>query len=164
MDLTTVHNSHSGLVASAKAFLQLSREDGQSMVETALSLVLAFSVAFLLFEASMLAYTYSVINNAAREGVRYAITHGADSSSCSGPSSGCGDSTAANVIAVVKSYAATSFHDISAMTVTVTYPDTTKAQPMSLVIVKVTYTFIPYFNFPALSSTLNLTSEGRILY
>ena len=43
------------------------------MVETAVSLILAFSLAFLLFEASMLAYTYSVMNNAAREGVRYAM-------------------------------------------------------------------------------------------
>src|SRR5258708_38792819 len=91
----------------------LLREDGQAMVETALSLILAFSLAFLLFEASMLAYTYSVMNNAAREGVRYAIAHGSDSSNCSGPSPGCGDTAATHVIDVVQSYAATSFHDIS---------------------------------------------------
>lgn len=149
---------------SAQRLRGLRRDDGQSMVETALSLILAFSVAFLVFEASMLAYSYSVINNAAREGVRYAIVHGTDSTSCSGPSAGCGDAAAANVVAVVTSYAATSFHDISAMTVTVSYPDATKSQPMSLVIVTVNYNFIPYFKFPALSSILHLTSQGRILY
>lgn len=148
----------------ARAFRGLQREDGQSLVETALSLILSFSVAFLLFEASMFAYSYSVINDAAREGVRYAIVHGTDSSNCSGPSSGCGDASAANVVAVVKSYAATSFHDISKMTVTVSYPDTTQSQPLSLVVVTVDYTFIPYFKFPALSSTLHLASKGRILY
>jgi Flp pilus assembly protein TadG len=134
------------------------------MVETSLSLILAFALAFLLFEVSMLAYTYSVMNNAAREGVRYAIAHGADSSNCSGPSTGCGDTTGANVTAVVRSYAATSFHDISGMTITVGYPDATKSAPLSLVTVTVNYTFVPYFKFPALSSTLHLTSQGRILY
>jgi Flp pilus assembly protein TadG len=133
------------------------------MVETAVSLILAFSLAFLLFEASMLAYTYSVMNNAAREGVRYAIAHGTSSSNCSGPSTGCGDTNAANVIAVVRSYAGTSFHDISAMTVTVAYPDATKSAPLSLVTVTVNYTFIPYFKFPSVG-TLQLTSQGRILY
>jgi Flp pilus assembly protein TadG len=138
------------------------------MVETAVSLILAFSLAFLLFEASMLAYTYSVMNNAAREGVRYAIAHGSDSSSCSGP--GCVDAAGDNVIAVVRSYAATSFHDISGMTVTVGYtdpptspPHLLASAPLSLVTVTVNYTFIPYFKFPAMS-TLHLTSQGRILY
>ena len=140
------------------------REDGQSSVEAALSLVVAFALAFLVFEASMLAYTYSVMNEAVREGVRYAIIHGSDSSKCSGPSTGCGDSTGANVVAVVKSYAATSFHDISGMKVTVSYPDATKSQPLSLVVVQLAYTFVPYFNVFALSSTLNITSEGRIIY
>ncbi len=134
------------------------------MVETALSLVLAFTMAFLVFEASMLAYSYNVISDAAREGVRYAIAHGSDSSNCSGPSAGCSDTGAANVKAVVKSYAGACLHDISGMTVTVTYPDATKSQPMSLVTVKVNYTFIPYFNFPALTNAFQVTSQGRILY
>ena len=139
-------------------------ETGQSMVETALSLVLAFTMAFLVFEASMLAYSYSVISDSAREGVRYAISHGADSSNCSGPSAGCTDPTAANVQSVVKSYAAMCLHDISSMTVTVAYPDATKSQPMSLVTVTVNYTFIPYFSFPALTNAFQITSEGRIVY
>jgi Flp pilus assembly protein TadG len=141
----------------------LAREDGQSMVETALSLVLTFAVAFLAFEGSMIAYSYNVMSDAAREGVRYAIVHGSDSSSCSGPSAGC-DAAAANVKAVVQSYAATCLHDISGMTVTVNYPDATKSQPLSLVTVTVNYTYVPYFNFPSLASALQLTSQGRIVY
>jgi hypothetical protein len=148
-----------------RAAQSLRREDGQSMVESALSLVLTFTLAFLLFESSMLAYTYSVMNNAAREGVRYAIIHGTNSSSCSGPSFGC-DSTAAGVTSVVNTYAANSFHNISStnMAVTVSYPDATKSQPMSLVTVKVDYAFVPYFKFPGLTNTLHTTSYGRILY
>ena len=152
------------LKLSSYARLVLKREDGQAMVETALSLILAFTLAFLLFDVSMLAYTYSVMNNAAREGVRYAIAHGSDSSNCSGPSPGCGDAPGANVIAVVQSYAATSFHDISSMTVVVNYPDATKSAPRSLVTVTITYPFAPYFNIPAMSTTMTLTSQGRILY
>jgi Flp pilus assembly protein TadG len=150
--------------APTAIFKAMRREDGQSTVEMALSLVLTFALAFLLFECCLLAYTYSVLNDAAREGVRYAVVHGIDSSSCSGPSSGCGDSTASNVIAVVKSYAALSFHNTSAMNVTVSYPDATQSQPSSLVIVSVSYTFVPFFSLFSSSSTLNLSSQGRILY
>jgi Flp pilus assembly protein TadG len=164
MTLISANGAQSCMQAWIKPLKELRGEDGQSMVETALSLILAFSMAFLVFEASMLAYTYSVLNNAAREGVRYAIVHGTDSSSCSGPSTGCGDSTAANVKAVVNAYAATSFHDISGMQVTVSYPDATQSKPMSLVVVNVTYKFGPYFNLFSVNSTLNLSSEGRILF
>jgi Flp pilus assembly protein TadG len=156
-------NARSSTGRLSRFLIAIRRDDGQAMVETALSLILAFSVAFLLFEVSMLAYSYSVINNAAREGVRYAIVHGTDSSNCSGPSAGCADASAANVVAVVTAYAATTFHDISGMTVTVSYPDGTSS-PQSLVTVTANYTFVPYFQFPALASTLHLTSQGRILY
>ena len=118
----------------------------------------------MLFEGAMLVYSYSVINNAAREGVRYAIVHGSDSTNCSGPSSGCTDTSAANVVDVVKQYAALTFHDTSGMTVTVDYPDATQADPLSLVTVTVDYTYIPISNLVSLSSNLSVTSQGRIVY
>jgi Flp pilus assembly protein TadG len=109
-------------------------EDGSLVVETALSLLVVMPMVFWLFEMCMLTYTYSVLGDAARQGVRYAIVHGTDSGNCSGPSSGCGDTSAANVKSVVNAAAAYSFHDLTRMTVQVTYPDLAsnpcfKAQP-----------------------------------
>lgn len=134
------------------------------MVEASLSLLAAFTLAFLLFEGAMLVYSYSVINNAAREGVRYAVVHGSDSTNCSGPSSGCTDASGANVVAVVQQYAKLSFHDISGMTVTVSYPDATQSDPLSLVTVSVNYAYVPFFNLNSISSSLTVTSQGRIVY
>jgi Flp pilus assembly protein TadG len=142
----------------------LAREDGQAMIETAVSLLTVTVVAFWLFEFSMFAYTYSVLNEAAHEGVRYAIVHGTDSGSCSGPSSGCGDTSGANVIAVVQNVAANTLHDMSAMTVIVGYPDATGSEPLSLVTVTVNYTFVPYLKLPGIQNTMQVTSQGRIVY
>jgi hypothetical protein len=52
---------------------------------------------------------------------------------------------------------------MSAMTVTVSYPDSTAAIG-SPVAVKVTYTYVPYLNFPQLANALTFTSQGKILY
>ncbi len=86
------------------------------LIEFALSVWTLFLLTFLIFEFCMTIYTYSVLNNAAREGVRYAIAHGTDSSTCSGPSTGCSDSTGASVTNVVKGYGKVSFHDLTSMT------------------------------------------------
>ena len=134
------------------------------MIETAIALFTATIVAFWLFELSMFAYTYSVLNVAARDGVRYAIVHGIDSGTCSGPSSGCGDVTGANVASVVQNMAANTLHDMSSMTVVVSYPDATGSKPLSLVTVTVNYTFVPYFNLPGIKDAMQVTSEGRIVY
>ncbi len=75
----------------------LGGDEGSMLIEFSLSVWVLFLMTFLIFEFCMAIYTYSVLSNAAREGVRYAIVHGTDNSSCSGPSSGCGDSTGSNV-------------------------------------------------------------------
>jgi len=112
----------------------------------------------------MLAYTCSVLNSAAQQGVRYAIMHGIDSSICSGPDTSCTNQTPySNVQAVVTNEASASLHNMSAMTVTVSYPDSTAAIG-SPVAVKVTYTYVPYLNFPQLANALTFTSQGKILY
>jgi Flp pilus assembly protein TadG len=151
-------------VALRRSARNLAREDGQAMIETAISLLTAIIVAFWLFEFSMFIYTYSVLNQAAHEGVRYAIVHGTDSGSCSGPSAGCSDTSGANVVAVVQNIAANTLHDMSAMTVNVGYPDATGSKPLSLVTVTVNYTFVPYFNLPGIKDAMQVTSQGRIIY
>ncbi len=136
---------------------------GSLVIETALALMLAFPVIFVVFEICMFTYTLSVLGDAARTGVRYAIVHGTDSSNCSGPSSGCADSGAANVQSAVEQDAANTLHDMSAMTVSVSYPDASSAPP-SRVIVAIHYTYVPYLNLPGLAQAMSATAEGRIVY
>jgi Flp pilus assembly protein TadG len=136
---------------------------GSAMVETTLSILLVMSMVFWGFELCLLCYTEAVLENALRMGVRYAIVHGADSTSCSGPSSGCGDPSGADVIAVVQKYAANSVNNVSGMTVTVNYPDGSSAA-LSRVIVSFKYPYVPVLTLPGMSPTLQGVSEGRIVY
>jgi Flp pilus assembly protein TadG len=139
-------------------------ESGALLIEFALSVWTLFLVTFLIFEFCMMIYTYSVLGDAAREGVRYAIVHGTDSSSCSGPSSGCGDSSGNNVTTIVKGYAALSFHNTAVMTVTPSWPDGTST-PSSRVKITISYPYIAYLSLPGITSpTMQITAEGRIVY
>src|SRR5579883_2794261 len=115
---------------------------GQASIEFIFTVV--FLVLFILgmIEVVMLVYTYSVLADSAKEGVRYAVVHGSGSASGSGP--GCGDSTGANVKTVVTNYAEYSFHSTSGMTVNVTYPESACTAP-SLVRVTVSYPYQPFF-------------------
>lgn len=147
-----------------RAALEKSRlEHGSLMVETAISLLVILPIVLWLCELCMLTYTYSVLGDAARLGVRYAIVHGADSSNCSGPSAGCGDLGGANVMAVVKQDAHYSFHDVTGMTVQVAYPDSS-SMPPSRVAVSISYSYVPYVKLPGIAHTLQLSAEGRIVY
>jgi Flp pilus assembly protein TadG len=139
-------------------------EDGQATLEMLVSFMVAFSLVFWLFELCMFTYTCSVLNDAAQEGVRYAIMHGKDSSNCSGPDTQCTNQTPySNVQAVVTTAASASLHNLSAMTVTVSYANSTAAVG-NPVAVKVAYTYVPYLNLPGLQNTVTLTSQGEILY
>jgi Flp pilus assembly protein TadG len=139
-------------------------QDGSMLLEFSLSVWVLILVTFGIFEFCMTIYTYSVLGNAAREGVRYAILHGTDSSSCSGPSSGCADPSGNNITAVVNSYAAVSFHDTSGMTVAPSWPDG-RSNPASRVVVTISYSYIPYLCLPGFSPPLmQVKSEGRIVY
>ncbi len=117
-----------------------------------------------IMEFCVMTYTYAVYADAARRGVRYATIHGSDSSNCSGPSSGCGDSTGANVVSAVKSYASAYTNPISGMTVQVSYPDSGGCTPPSRVIVTITYNYAPLFHYPGTSHVFQVISQGRILY
>jgi Flp pilus assembly protein TadG len=139
-------------------------EQGQATVEMVVSLTTVFALVFGLFELCLFAYTCSVLNDAAQEGVRYAMMHGTDSSLCSGPDSTCGNqSPYSNVQAIVTSVASASLHNVSAMTVTVTYGNSTAAAG-NPVAVRVAYTYVPFLNFPGLANSLTFTSQGQILY
>lgn len=81
---------------------------GQSLVEFALVAPLFFTILFSIIEFGRAVYYVQMLNNAAREGARYAIVHGATSLCPSGPfppsygaSNPC-DPDGANVVAAVK--------------------------------------------------------------
>jgi hypothetical protein len=147
-----------------KRFVRLREEQGSILLEFSLSIWTLFLVTFLIFEFCMTVYTYSVLGNAAREGVRYAIVHGSDSSVCSGPGPGCSDSSGSNVTNVVTGYAVLSFHDLSGMTVTPSWPDGAST-PSSRVLVTISYPYVSYLTVPGFSPpAMHVTAEGRIVF
>ncbi len=123
-------------------------ENGQSLLETALMIPVIFTVVFWVFELSWLLFTYAVLANAANEGVRYSIVH-------SGGDPGGAQTT-------VATFAATSLHDVSAISTSVTFPDGS-AVPPSRVRVAVTYTYVPYLSNFITTPTVHTYAEGRMV-
>lgn len=132
---------------------------GQALVEFVLSILMVLILIFGIWELVMMVYTYTVIADAAKEGVRFAIVHGCDSTECYGPgactnliggSAPTCDATAAGVVDRVKFFAARSLHDISAIDVQVLYGPTdtylggpNTSMPGSPVKVIVQYPYVP---------------------
>ena len=141
-----------------------SREKGQATVEFALTIV--FVVLFLagFLELVAMIYTYNVLADAAKEGVRYAIVHGTGNSNCSGPATpACADATGANVQNAVLSYAQFSLHGTASMSVPApTYPDGTCAAPNRVRVV-VSYPYQPFFGLGWPTVTVYAAAEGRIV-
>ncbi|MGZ4870395.1 MAG: TadE/TadG family type IV pilus assembly protein [Candidatus Angelobacter sp.] len=142
------------------------RERGQSSIEFALSIIVVMFILACCWEVLMTVYTANVLGDAAKEGVRYAIVHGANSTQCSGPNAAtpCAyDPDKLKVISRVTDYGHASLHDISAMSVTVTYPDGTNDAP-NRVVVTVTYTYLPYVNLSFFHPVLTTHAQGRIVF
>ena len=75
-----------------------SKSRGQAQVEFILSILFVMLFTFGMLEMVLLVYTYNVLADSAKEGVRYAIVHGTHSATCSGPGGGgvsCTDSSGA---------------------------------------------------------------------
>ena len=62
----------------------LRADRGAVEIEFVLSILTVLFTMFWMWEVVMAVYTYSVISDAAREGVRYAIVHGLKNQNCSG--------------------------------------------------------------------------------
>ncbi len=148
---------------SGSAAAALREESGSILIETALGFMLIMAMVLGIIEISMMAYTYAALEDATREGVRYASIHGADSTNCSGPSQGCTDSTGANVVTDVTTYASGLVGNLSNLAVTVTYPDGTSTAT-SRVQVAIGYNYQPLFWNAIGSHVLQVSSEGRIMY
>jgi hypothetical protein len=134
------------------------------MVEFLLSVIMLMVFVFFCFEMFMLLYSYNILADAAKEGVRSAVVSGSNSATPAGPSTATSSDCTTNVApvkSVVTSYAALTFHDISAMTVNVCYLDGNNIAP-SRVQVTLQYAYKPYFNLP-LTPTIYAAAEGRIV-
>jgi Flp pilus assembly protein TadG len=119
-------------------------------VEFAFTVVPLLLVVFVLFELSSAVYAYTVLSDAANEGVRYAIVHSSDAG------------LAANTQNKVTSYAGLSLHDMTGMTVTVNTPD--GLTPPGRVQVTVSYPYVPYVSFMTSPPTMHAYAEGRMVY
>jgi Flp pilus assembly protein TadG len=127
---------------------RLRRQRGQSLLETAMMIVVIFTVVFWIFELGWMMYTYSVMADAANEGVRYAVVHSG------------GD--AVGTKARVTTFAQTSLHDVRAISTSVTFPDGSAAPP-NHVVVTVTYTYVPWLNQFINTPTMSTYAEGRMI-
>jgi Flp pilus assembly protein TadG len=123
-------------------------ENGGSLLETALVIPMIFTVVFWVFELSWLMFTYAVLANAANEGVRYSIVH-------SGGDPG-------GVQTTVQTFAATSLHNMSGLSTSVTFPDGNASAP-NRVRVTVTYTYVPYLSHFITTPTVHAYAEGRMI-
>ena len=150
-------------------------ERGQAAVEFALTVVLVFFFIIAIIELIMFVYTYNVVAEAAKEGVRYAIVHGAGNTSPSGPTcpANCAAITGnAGSGGVVKTYAQFSFHDTSGTNMTVT-ADYNPAggngasacnKAPCLVRVSVAYPYRPFFGLNWPTVTVFAAAQGRIVF
>jgi TadE-like protein len=147
--------------------LQRSDERGQVLAEFILTIVFTFFTFVAIIELIMFTHTYNVLADSAKEGVRYAIVHGSENGSPSGPTCPCVAIDGPAGTGVVKSLAQFSFHDTSAMTVTVTYPDTTNPpanQAPNRVRVEVSYPYQAFFGLGWPTVTVHAAAEGRIMF
>lgn len=120
---------------------------GQSLLETAMMMIVIFTVVFWVIELGYFTYTYSVLADAAEEGVRYSIVHSG------------GD--VAGTKAAVTNFVATSPQNVSSsISTTVTFPDGS-ADPPNRVRVAVTYTYVPFLSSFMSTATMKTYAEGR---
>ena len=153
-------------------FLKTARRGkaGQASVEFALTVVFIMLLLVGFVELVMMLYTYNVIGDAAKEGVRYAIVHGAANTGASGPTCPCSAIDGAAGTGVVKTYAQNSLHDTTAMTVTVSYNPggnngaTSCNKSPCLVRVTVSYPYQPFFGLGWPTVTVKAASQGRIIF
>jgi Flp pilus assembly protein TadG len=148
------------------------QQHGQAAVEFALTVVFLMVLLVSMLELTMFVYTYSVLADAAKEGVRYAIVHGASGTDSSGPSSGtassspwpsCSTPASGSLLSTVQTYAAASLHNTADMNIYACYPDGNN-KPGSAVQVSVSYPYEPLFGLSWPRVNVNANSAGRIMF
>ena len=125
------------------------RRRGQALAEFALVAPLFFVVLFGIIEFGRYLYYVQILNNGAREGARYAIVHGAEAVSSTGPPD---DPSGAAVKARVRAFLF-GVVDGGDLTITPTWPDGTNARGNTVtVVVDYQYdTLVPLVPIPTLT-------------
>lgn len=143
-----------------------SRDNGSSVVETALAAMILLMLVFGIIETSMALYAYHFTSEAAREATRYAMVRG---SSCNSSNSAC-PAKASDIETFVRSQLYPGINP-SAITVTTTWPTTgASCTPSSspcnnagnLVAVTVQYEFLWSVPFVP-SRTLEMSSSSEMV-
>ena len=137
---------------------------GQATIEFMLGAIFLMVLVFSAVELSVMLYEYVSVAGAAKEGVRYAVVHGAnmDPAYRSGPTgTGTTQDCATNITAVVS--AVTNYANYPGMTVSVCYLDGNNSPP-NRVQVTVSYPYINLFALGWTSPTIHASAEGRITY
>ena len=125
------------------------RQRGSALAEFGLTLPLFLTMVFGIIEFGQAIWMYNTVCEAAREGARYAATHGTSSGS---------PATAKMVEDTIKSK--TTWLDTTKLTVTTTWqPDN---NPGSVVQVKVQYSFLPTLPLVPIQS-LAFSSTSRLM-
>ena len=134
------------------------REGGQSLVEFSLVSLVFFLLIFGTIDVGRAVWNYNTLAQATREGTRYAIVHGANSSDPSGPASDNDD----KIEEVVEKFA--SGLNLAELDVAVAWPNGTNSDGNPVTVTS-QYTYQPIFNFLGIlsftmssSSTMNITN------
>ena len=149
-------------------------ERGQALIEFGLLFLFLISLVISILEMSLFLYNYSVLTDAAKEGVRYAVVHGssAGASVSSDPESApwppCTTSADDNVFNAVHTYMSASAHKLAPLSVYLCYPEGNN-NPGSAVQVTVSYPYDPLsaigpLNWAAMNIPVSATSVGRIQF
>jgi Flp pilus assembly protein TadG len=142
-------------------------EAGQALIEFALVAIFLVLLIVGFLELVLMVHTYNVLADSAKEGVRYAIVHGASNTV------GCGPASCAAITGptgVVKTYANLSLHDTTPMIVTVDYNPggnngaTACNKSPCLVRVTVSYPYQAFFGLGWPTINVYAAAQGRIVY
>ena len=130
------------------------RERGQALVEFSLIFIAFFLLVMGAVDVGRAVWNYNTLAQATREGTRYAIVHGANSSDPSGPGN---DDAIVDIVETAGSGLAD-----SALSVSATWPDGGN-NPGEHVTVSSEYTYTPIFNFlGAISFDMSSSSTMEI--
>lgn len=116
--------------------LPLLQEEGQSLVEFAITFSILMGFVFMFIEVCLMFYTYCMISECAREGTRYAAVHGA---TCQTAASASCTAGASDINAYVGQLGYPNLAN-GTMLVSTTFPDGSEA-PGKHVQVAITYVF-----------------------
>ena len=133
-------------------------ERGQALAEFAVASIVFFILAFGMFDVGRAVWNYNTLAQATREGTRYAIVHGADSSDPSGPGSENYTPPDSDTMVTQQVEKFGGGLDPSRLSVLAEWPDGSNTSGSH---VKVTsqYEYQPFFNFLGLVS-ITMTSSS----